>query len=197
MNWSGNRPISEFRVTINGEVVKNNKYDNPNTSGSDRINTSRIDGNTNVSIELVDKFGFKYIFKNSGELPPTEENAISPSDLKPTPTLDPRLEPTLPSIREEIPAPNITITNPSRSSISIYSGDLFNLRFGVQSQSSKKNISVKMDGNTLHTASSGENFVFPISSNGISEGNHTITVTAVGENGKSTSKNFTLVVLPR
>lgn len=48
---------------VNGQIIKQQTYEKPSKSGDDRINISRIDGSTNVAIELIDMYGFKYVFR--------------------------------------------------------------------------------------------------------------------------------------
>lgn len=74
-------------------------------------------------------------------------------------------------MRDEVPhtaAPTITISNPPRGSITLYEGDPFNFRFQAQTGTPKKNISIKMDGSVIQSASVGESFVVPINTTGLS-----------------------------
>lgn len=124
--------ISKIRILTDGKIIKNTQLDDPANNGSIEINTNQT--NSSTVVELIDAYGYKYSQKISGG----------------------ELSPTLPSMEEERQniEPEITISNPPRSSISIYSGDMFNLRFQVNAGTTKRNISVQIDGKVVETASS-------------------------------------------
>lgn len=166
--------IQKFRITVDGKVLKEATYEDPAKSGSDRVSTNTISASSSVVVELVDIYGHKYT-KNSVSGGIKDEEKENPEIPK-----NPEL-PTLPSLEEELAAntpPVITISNPSRSSISVYQGDTFNLRFSTKIGTTKRTISVAIDGIPISTATTGSDFVIPISSNNLSAGNHTATITA-------------------
>ena len=74
---------------------------------------------------------------------------------------------------------------------------MFNLRFQVKTGTAQKKVEIKIDGNTLETASSGEIFVIPVSSENLEIGNHTVEIILTDGKNKTTSKSFTLSILAR
>lgn len=111
--------------------------------------------------------------------------------------------PVLPSIQDETennphaPSPTLHISNPSRESIGIYTGDMFNLRFQTRVHTNRRTIEVKIDDTVIQTANSGDIFVIPVSSAGLSLGDHTMKVSVIDANGNSDHKSFTLTILAR
>lgn len=91
------------------------------------------------------------------------------------------------------------MTNPrgNDASVNLYSGDKFNLRFSITVGTDSREVNVSMDGKNITTATSGDIFIIPVSSDGISVGKHTISITLMDSNLKKTTKNVTLNVLPR
>lgn len=183
ISWNGNRAISKFRVSVDGKVLKETSYDAPANSGADRISTTQISALSSVSVELIDTFGFKYSYNWN----PSWWEAIDPNN------------PSLPSIsgEESNIDPNITVTNPSRSSISVYSWDMFNLRFSAKMAPGKRSIIVTLDWSTIQSASSWEVFVVPIETSSLSAGNHSISISATDSKGKTDSRSISLSILPR
>lgn len=188
VSWSGNRAIRTFRVTVDGKVVKERTYEGDGlSSGSDRINIQEIQNAQNIRVDIVDVYGYRY--SRTGASGGSDDNEV--------------ILPTLPSIIEEdqnnpnAPAPSITISNPARNNISIYAGDVFNLRFQASIHTARRTISVTIDGDTIQTAQSGEIFVIPVSTLNLAPGAHTVTVTATDANNNSDSKSFTLTILER
>ncbi len=181
ITWSWDRAIRKFRVTVDGKTIKETTYDDAASNGKDRISTSELSNESAVVVELIDVYGHKYT--KSGVTGITQNSEI----------------PTLPSIVEdnENIEPSITITNPARASINIYKGEMFNLRFGTTLGTTKRTISIIIDGITLQTATSGDTFVIPIVTSEMSIGNHNVTITAQDANGKSASKSFTLTILEK
>lgn len=98
VSWTGDRLISRFKVSIDGKVIKDTKYDDAARTGSDRVSTSGISSGSKIVVELVDVYGFKY--SHSGGATETT----------------PPETPNLPSITEDNAniAPFINITNPAR-----------------------------------------------------------------------------------
>lgn len=87
--------------------------------------------------------------------------------------------------------------NPKTNTINLYVGDPFNLRFRARISTAAREIQILIDGVTYQTATSGELFVIPMSSAGLSVGEHTISITAIDGNFASTKETFLLNVLPR
>lgn len=154
------------------------------TTGSERINLRELKDANSIVVDIIDVFGYKYSKSGAGR-GNTEDT------------------PTLPSILDEAEnnpnaeAPSITISNPSRSGISLYSGDMFNLRFHANVHTKRRTITVAIDGNPIQTATSGEIFVIPVPTTDLPLGNHTVTITATDANNQNSTKNFTLTILPR
>lgn len=190
ISWSWDRMIQKFRVTVDGKILKEAKYDDPAKTGSDRVSTNTISDSSNVLVELVDVYGMKYSKSGASGWLTTPATWSWQTDNAPQ----------LPSLNEEAQAntpPVISLTNPSRASISVYQGDVFNLRFNVQIATAKRTVSVSIDGVPISTANSGDSFVIPIGTTNIAPGDHTVVVTATNWNAKSDSRSFTLSVLPK
>lgn len=185
--------IKKFRITVDGKVLKEATYEDPAKSGSDRVSTNTISATSSVIVELVDVYGHKYT-QNGASGGATSEETTTPET-----STNPEL-PALPSLDEEVAAntaPIITISNPSRSSISVYQGDTFNLRFSAKITTTKRTVSVAINGIPVSTATTGSDFVIPITTDNLPAGNHTATITATNANGKSDSRSFTISVLPK
>jgi hypothetical protein len=60
-----------------------------------------------------------------------------------------------------------------------------------------REINVFLDDKTIQTASTGDLFVFPVSSANITPGKHTIKIVATDANFHTASRSFTLNILPR
>jgi len=193
VSWNGNRMIQKFRVTVDGKVLKENDHGSgASTQGSDRISTNQFSGDTVVTVDLVDSYGYRY--SRSGQ-PGGSLNSGLPSESG---------SQDLPSLIDEIgqnnpnaPGPSIVVSNPTRSSINIYQGDMFNLRFQVDVKTTRRNVVVTIDGNVVQSATSGEVFIIPVSSSDISVGSHQVAITATDANEKTATKNFTLNILAR
>lgn len=184
ISWSGDRAIRKFRVTVDGKILKETSYDDAGNSGKDRISTTEIKENSTAIVELIDIYGHKY----------TKSSSIGNSSATET-----QLTPPLPSITEDYSniEPSISITNPARSSISIYKGEMFNLRFNITPTQGKFTTSIIVDGVTLQTSSTGTDFVIPIVTSEMSIGNHNVTITTKNASGKTASKSFTLTILEK
>lgn len=197
MSWSGDRAIRKFRVTLDGKVLKETTYDDAGKTGQDRISTSEISTANSVVVELIDVYGFKYT--KSGITAPANQPQNPTNDANANPLL-PSLTPPLPSISEDnsIIEPTISITYPTRSSINLYKGEKFNLRFTISPENVKRTTSIIVDGITLKTEVSEEtNFAIPIITSEMSLGNHNVTLVTKNANGKTNSKSFTLTILEK
>jgi hypothetical protein len=54
-----------------------------------------------------------------------------------------------------------------------------------------------MDDKLIQSATTGDLFVFPVSSAGLSVGKHTVKIVITDSNFKTSNKTFTLNILPR
>lgn len=180
VSWSGDRSIVKFRVTADGKVLKEESYNEWGLQeGNSRISTNQIKDISSIQIDLIDNFGFRYT--QIGTSWSSENPQPDPITENPTNT----------------PDPTINLINPSRGQITLYSGDPFNLRFSVIIWTQQRNITISLDGNILQSATNGDTFIIPISSENLSEGDHAITITAEDAYKKTDTKNITLTVLPR
>ncbi len=68
--------------------------------------------------------------------------------------------------------------NPLDTTISLYEGTNFNLRFQTTISTEVREISVTIDDKVVQSATTGELFVFPISSSGLEIGKHTVKISA-------------------
>lgn len=87
--------------------------------------------------------------------------------------------------------------NPKSKNLNLYSGDPFNLRFRANISTANREIQVLIDDVISQTATSGEVFVIPMSSVGLSSGIHTVKITAIDGEFRKSDTSFTLTVLPR
>lgn len=186
--------IEKFKITVDGKVLKEAKYDDPARSGTDRVSTNTINADSNVTVELVDIYGYKYT--KSGSSGATNLNNNATTSDTPLPGLPELHEETTVNEASNV-APRITVTNPTRSSISVYSGDTFNLRFNTQVGTTRRTVSVSVDGAPIRSATSGESFVIPVDTSNLEPGNHTLNITLTDGNGKTDSKSITLTILAR
>lgn len=69
---------------------------------------------------------------------------------------------------EEKP-PSIILINPKSKNLNLYAGDPFNLRFRADIGTATREIQVLIDDIVHQTATSGEIFVIPMSSAGLTE----------------------------
>lgn len=182
VSWSGDRPIAKFRVSVDGKVLKETTYEDAARNGTDRISTTSLSASNAIVVDLIDAYGYRYSYSTNGSGEGTSE-----------------ITPTLPSINEDNTniEPSISITNPSRGSISIYTGDMFNLRFGITVGTTKRTINVTLDGKNVQSATSGDTFVIPMLTADLTPGNHQVNVTVTDGNGKTASKSITLTILAR
>lgn len=182
VSWSGDRPIAKFRVSVDGKVLKETTYEDAARNGTDRISTTSLSASNAIVVDLIDAYGYRYSYSTNGSGEGTSE-----------------ITPTLPSINEDNTniEPSISITNPSRGSISIYAGDMFNLRFGINVGTTKRTINVTLDGKNIQSATSGDTFVIPMLTADLTPGNHQVNVTVTDGNEKTASKSITLTILAR
>lgn len=93
--------------------------------------------------------------------------------------------------------PDITIKNPSRSSISLYSGDPFNLRWKVIDHGGIKSINIYIDWRLIEWWITESDFVYPVSTQYITPWEYTMRVEAIDKSGNKSYKEFSLKVLER
>lgn len=74
---------------------------------------------------------------------------------------------------------------------------MFNLRFQASIHTARRTIEVKVGDTVIQKTNSGDIFVIPISSTGLSIGDHIVTITITDANGNSDTKSFTLTILER
>ncbi len=82
-------------------------------------------------------------------------------------------------ISSDTVAPEITVTNPSDNSISLYEGDFFNLRGTVTDISSIRSINIYINGNAHKIGLTWREFTQVISTDNLEPGQNTIRIEAV------------------
>lgn len=180
IEWNGNRIIDRIIASVDGKAVK--EINLPEGSGSTVGKTTiTLDTPNSATIELIDVYGYRYWSSTNGgsNLPKTElPNPISGNE-------------------SGWAAPVITMINPKWPLLRLYVGDMFNLRFQAQISTTVREIDVSIDGKSVQSATSGDIFIFPISSAGLDEWKHTVTISAKDANMQSATKSFNLLILPR
>ena len=172
VKWSGNRMIDRIRAIADGKVLKETIFGaSGSTTGTTRINLGQV---YNATIEAIDVYGYKY---SEGVIGSPNTNTGSVSESKTPPT--------------------IAMTNPKSSSLNLYEGDTFNLRFQTSISTVVREISVTIDDKIIQSATTGDIFVFPVSATGLTQGKHSVKITATDGNFQSVSKSFVLNILPR
>ncbi len=186
INWNGERKIRQIILSENGNTIKTVDYTNPKAIANDRINMSRVWDVNNLKITLIDIYWYRYE-KTGVSTTWGNDNLINNNNNNnKTPNNDPNALP-----------PKVQISNPKGNSIGIYKWDMFNLRFNAWIQTDTREVVVKVDGTPIHSATQWNIFVIPISTQDMSVGTHTITITATDANLKSDTKNFTLNIMNR
>jgi penicillin-binding protein 1A len=178
VGFIGDRMISEVRIIPSGWDSKIVSYG----TGSRKTGTENFAVNLTmyptITVEVIDIYGYKYSQSKT-----LVEWTISSSGQL---TVSGSTEP-----------PVITMINPKWKNLNLYSGDPFNLRFRVDITTANREVQVLIDDVISQTATSGDVFVIPMSSAGLSEGIHTVSITAIDGEFRRTQKNFTLTVLAR
>jgi penicillin-binding protein 1A len=178
VKWSGNRTIATIRALDGDKIIKEIAYGNSGTtSGTARINLALA---KNISIVAIDIYGYKY----SDVL-----TALPGTDIIP---IDPWANQT-----DGKTPPTVTMLNPRWSSLNLYSGDVFNLRFQTSISTWVREIVVTIDDAVIQTADTGDVFVFPVSATGLSVGKHTVKIKVTDANLQTASQSFVLNILPR
>jgi penicillin-binding protein 1A len=172
IKWSGNRIIENIRVLSNGKVIKESNYSGSWTIvGTTRINLGKI---YNATVEAIDIYGYKYTTNVIGD-PIIATGSMS--NIK-TP-------------------PVINLINPKWTSLNLYEWNSFNLRFQTDISTSTREITVYMDDKVLQNAITGDIFVFPMSTTGLSTWKHTVKINATDATFQTTSKSFFINILPQ
>jgi penicillin-binding protein 1A len=179
INFLGDRMIQKIIIAPEGwEETTVNYGTGTKKSGTETIkiwnNKTSI-----ITVSVIDIYGYRYTNKNT----PTEwgsENIPNNNDVIGTGS-----------------APVITLTNPKSKNLNLYNGDPFNLRFNVQTSTSAREIQVLVDGVPVQVATSGEVFVFPMSSIWLEVWKHLVQVIAVDANFQKSEASFTLTIIPR
>lgn len=172
IKWTGNRIIERIRAISKGKVIKETLYGSGwTTIGTVRMNLGQV---FDATIEAIDTYGYKY-----------SKPVIWTNDTDTGSVIDSKTPPT------------ITIINPKGSSLNLYEWNTFNLRFQANISSSVKEITVMLDDTVIQNATSGDLFVIPVGTSGISVWRHTVKITATDANMQTTSKSFILNILPQ
>ncbi len=181
IKWNGNRIIEKLRIISEAKVIKEISYGSSGTTlGTARINIGNI---RNITIEAIDIYGYKYT-DILASLPGTD--IIPIEDSSTGNNSSPKF------------APSITMINPKSSSLNIYAGDTFNLRFQTSIATTVREITVTLDDRVIQTATSGDIFVFPVSSADLVVGTrHTVKIIITDADLQTASKSFGLNILPR
>ena len=146
--WSGDRPIKQIVIKYGDEIKLSSDFaTGTRITGSARTALVLESGEHIFEVEVTDIYGFLYT-KTQTLLIGNGVNTGNSGSTK---------------------SPTISLINPRESSprISLYSGDTFNLRFSVDAGTAQREVSVTIDGNVVQSASSGDIFVIPIGSQGL------------------------------
>ena len=172
IKWNGNRIIDRIRVISNGKTIKETIFGwSGSINWTTRINLWKV---YDATVEAIDTYGYKYSTSVIGS-PNTDTGSTTESKA----------------------APVIIVTNPKWNTLNLYEGNTFNLRFQVNIGSVTREITVTMDDKIIQNATSWDIFVFPMSTSGLGIWKHTINITATDANFQSTSKSFSINILPQ
>lgn len=178
VGWIGNREISTLRVIHDEETKREVVYGTwAKTNGKERVSISLPDGDIVITIEAIDKYGYKY----------TESRTIITGNWNQT----------LSSSWSLSGGPSITMINPKWKSLNLYQGDMANLRFGIDATTATREVVVTIDNVLMQSATSWDTFVIPLNSENIAEGSHTVKISLTDGNYKTAEKSFILNILPR
>jgi penicillin-binding protein 1A len=179
--WIGDRNMSFVRVFYKGELKREVNYGTgAKNSGKERISLTLPDGDATIKVEVVDVFGFTYNESRTLLI----GNGESSDGEKPIPT-------------DSWEWPTISLLNPKGKSLSLYAGDVANLRFRVDTSTASREIVITIDDILLQSATSWDLFVIPLSSANLTTWNHTVKIVLTDGNFKTTEKSFILTILPR
>lgn len=179
-SWKGHRAIAKISIKYDDKVLLENTYGSGGKKeGSERIATNLPQWEDVIHVDVVDIYGFRYTESKSILIGGDSSVSINETASK-------------------IP-PSITMINPKGNDgqINLYNGDAFNLRFSTVVSTLEREITILIDGNVVQSTKSGDIFVFPINSTGLSVGSHNITIQVTDANIQVTKKNIILNILPR
>lgn len=182
-SWTWDRPIAKLTIKYQDTVLLENTYGSGGKiNGSERIATNLPVGDDVITVDAVDIYGFRY----------NQSKSILIGEWAPN------IDPTQNNNSQRTP-PVITMTNPhwNDSQINLYSWDAFNLRFWVKISTTDREITILLDGSVVQNVTTGDVFVFPVNTNGLSSWVHNLTVQVTDGNFQVTKKNITMNVLPR
>lgn len=179
--WIGDREVYSLILKKDGKEERVIQYGTGGQkNGKERIAVVFTPGGNEMSVQLVDRFGFTYtesktLLENGTESSWWENSTTSNSNWVPT----------------------INMINPKSGSISIYEGTTFNLRFWVTIGTANREIQVLVDNISIQNATSGDMFVIPVGSAGLEAGKHTLKIIATDGNFQKAEKVITLNILKR
>lgn len=198
--WSGDRDFKEWSLKYDGEtkILQSSEW---KKDGSGRMNISLDSGIHEIVLEVIDQYGYKYRETKTLAWWTLEEWGESSSWWTPIhttwslnfPTTTPPLSP---SISISVP-PKITITRPAWWNMSVYQGDISNLRFSISVEPWVREVNVSLNGAVIYTANNGDSFVVPIDTSSLKEGSYEILIKVIDANVKTDTKNVVLTVLPK
>ncbi len=175
-SWMGDHPIVRGKISQDSQVKSSFDFGSEGKlNGSQRVSLDLKNGDHTFQIELVDAYWFRYTESKTLKIGSTQ-NSVTTGSL-----------------------PVISLTNPrsTSASVNLYTGDKFNLRFNITVWTDNREISVILDEKNILNATSGDTFVVPVSSEGLSVGKHTISIILMDGNLQKTTKNIALTILPR
>lgn len=178
--WIGDRKIRTIRVYQNSEVLKEIQYDTGSTeNGNLTVDTGILKLGDIMKVEIIDAFGFKY----------TESKSVWESEM-------PVWSDTTPSSSID-KAPSIIMINPKGKQLSIYEWDVFNLRFRADITTSTREVTIRIDDKVIQSATVGDIFVIPVSSQWLVEWDHRVKISVIDGKFRSVDAGFSLTVLKR
>lgn len=201
-SWSWDRWVKVWRIIVDGIIKTTQTIDgDPKLSGDGRTSIDVDGANHTITFEVIDLYGFSYresrilsgdgkisneIHETSPTLSGTIDNTHSGTVPSPSSSLQPQIA----------PPPEITVTNPRNGHISLYRWSSFNLRYTVNTAPGMREITTTVAWKTIQSATSGESFVVPVSTDTLEPGEYQITITVVDAQIRSSTKNLALSVMP-
>lgn len=80
VQWNGNRNVKRFRVIQDGKILKDIDYGNDGKqSGSDRVNLNTISATSDIRIDVIDVYGYRYSHSTIESGGTADNNPILPS----------------------------------------------------------------------------------------------------------------------
>lgn len=199
--WSWDREFKEFALIYDNEtkVLQSSEW---KKSGNGRMSITLDSSIHVVKLEVTDIYGYRYSESRTlawwileeGEVNNTSTGTANATWTLTFPSTTPSITPT---ISLNATPPKITLNRPANGSMSVYKGDTSNLRFGISVVPWVREVSVNVNGRTIYTNTSWENFVVPIETTILETGTYPITIKVIDANVKSETRNVTLTVLPK